>query len=55
MGLLDLRPGETIKCRSYEHQHQMLKELEALGINADYLYVKDGKEGMWVIIEPNYN
>ncbi len=47
-----LRAGDTIKCHSYEQMHQKLEELKKVGIRSDYLYFKDGKEGMWLVIEP---
>ncbi len=54
MGYLGLKPGETIKCRDRQHMKKVHDELAALGIRSDYLYVKDGKEGTWIIIEPKY-
>ena len=54
MGYLGLKPGETIKCRDRQHMKKVHDELAALGIRSDYLYVKDGKEGTWIIIEPKH-
>lgn len=46
-----LRPGDTIKCHNYEEQHKVLEDLKKKGIKSDYLYEKDGKEGMWIIVK----
>lgn len=54
MSYLGLKPGETIKCRNYQHMKKVHDELAVLGIRSDYLYEKDGKEGMWIIIEPRH-
>ncbi len=50
----ELKSGDTIKCFSYEDMHYVLESLKRQGIKSDYLYEKDGKEGMWIIVEPIY-
>lgn len=46
-----LRAGDTIKCQSYKQMHDVLEELKKKGIHSDYLYEKDGKAGMWIIVK----
>ena len=46
-----LRAGDTIKCHNYEEQHKVLEDLKKKGIKSDYLYEKDGKAGMWILIK----
>jgi len=54
MGYLAYKKGETIKCRSFQEMKKVHDDLVALGIKSDFLYEKNGVEGMWVIIEPTY-
>ncbi|MBR1623305.1 MAG: hypothetical protein IJ675_05290 [Pseudobutyrivibrio sp.] len=46
------KPGDTIKCHSCQEMHEKVEYFKKLGIRTDYLYEKNGVEGMWVIIEP---
>lgn len=46
-----LKAGDTVKCFSYEDMHHVLESLKKQGYKADYLYEKDGKSGMWIIIK----
>lgn len=52
MGYLNYKNGDTIKCHSYEEMKKVHDELSTLGVKSDYLYEKDGREGMWIIINP---
>lgn len=54
MGYLAYKAGETIKCHSFEEMKKVHDDLTALGIKSDYLYEKNGKEGMWIIVKPTY-
>lgn len=51
MEMGELKAGDTIKCFSYDDMHHMLESLKKQGYKADYLYEKDGKEGMWIVIK----
>lgn len=47
----ELKAGDTVKCFNYEDMHRVLESLKKQGYKVDYLYEKDGKEGMWVVIK----
>ena len=45
-----LKKGDTIKCHDAEELLYLMKELEKEGYGTDFLYTKDGKEGLWLEI-----
>lgn len=47
----ELKAGDTVKCFNHEDMRHVLESLKKQGYKADYLYEKDGKEGMWIIIK----
>jgi hypothetical protein len=47
-----LEPGDMIRCKSDWDGATLADILSERGINWDYVYEKDGKEGLWVIVLP---
>ena len=45
-----LKKGDTIKCHDAEELLSLMKELENEGYGTDFLYTKDGEEGLWLEI-----
>ena len=45
-----LEPGDTIKCHDEEDFLSLHSELCREGYLIDFLYEKDGKEGLWLEI-----
>lgn len=45
-----LRKGDTIKCADAEDCVRTMNELAVCGIEADFLYEKDGESGLWLEI-----
>ena len=45
-----LKKGDTIKCHDTEELLSLMKELENEGYGTDFLYTKDGEEGLWLEI-----
>lgn len=43
--------GDTIKCHDEEDCIQTMQELSKGGIDTDFLYEKDGKEGLWLEVK----
>ena len=41
----DLKVGDTIKCRDSDDMIDTMNDLVKSGIETDFLYKKDGKEG----------
>lgn len=44
----DLKIGDTIKCSDADDMVDTMEELTKSGINTDFVYKKDGKEGFWL-------
>ena len=47
----DLKPGDTLECVDCEEAIRLMKELEEKDISTDFLYEKDGKEGLWLEVK----
>ena len=43
-----LKVGDTIKCADAEDIISTMQELAKCGIETDFLYEKDGEEGLWL-------
>ena len=46
-----LKKGDTIECIDYEDAIKLMHELEEKDIPTDFLYEKDGKEGLWLEVK----
>lgn len=44
----DLKIGDTIKCSDADDMVDKMEELTKPGINTDFVYEKDEKEGFWL-------
>ena len=42
--------GDTIKCRDKDDMIETMYALQSEGIETDFLYEKDGKKGLWLIV-----
>ena len=47
----DLKVGDTIKCHDPD---DTMNELVKSGVETDFLYKKDGKEGFWLVVTGYY-
>lgn len=47
----DLKVGDTIKCVDNNDAIDAMTKLAKDGIQTDFLYEKDGKKGIWLIVE----
>lgn len=43
-----LKVGDTIKCADKEDMISTMQELAKENIETDFLYEKDGKQGLWL-------
>lgn len=50
----DLKVGDTIKCRNPDDMIDTMNDLVKSGIETDFLYKKDGKEGFWLVVTGYY-
>ena len=46
-----LKVGDTIQCADKEDLIATHNDLASNGVYTDFLYEKDGKQGLWLIIE----
>lgn len=46
----DLKVGDTIKCHDQDDMIDTMNELVKSGVETDFLYKKDGKEGFWLVV-----
>ena len=46
-----LQIGDTIKCYDSDDMIRTMTELEKENITTDFLYEKDGKQGLWLVVE----
>lgn len=46
-----LKAGDTIKCADKEYLLNTHNDLALNGVYTDFLYEKDGEEGLWLIVE----
>lgn len=42
--------GDTIQCRDKEEMVKYMMALAQEGIDSDFMYEKDGKKGLWLVI-----
>lgn len=45
-----LRKGDTIQCRDDADMIYTMNELAEQGIETDFLYEKDGQNGLWLVV-----
>ena len=45
-----LKKGDTIQCRDKEDLLNTALELDKLHIKNDFLYEKDGENGLWLVV-----
>ena len=45
-----LKVGDTIKCADKEDLLNTHNDLASNGVYADFLYEKDGKKGLWLVV-----
>jgi hypothetical protein len=48
-----LKVGDTIKCANKEDCVNTMTELAKCGVETDFLYEKDGKKGLWLVVMKN--
>jgi hypothetical protein len=48
--LNELKKGDTIKCKDKDDMVNTFMELQKEGVGTDFLYEKDGKKGLWLIV-----
>ena len=46
-----LQIGDTIKCHDADDMIQTMQELAKEDITTDFLYEKDGRSGLWLVVE----
>ena len=46
-----LKVGDTIKCADKEDLLNAHNDLALNGVYTDFLYEKDGEQGLWLIVE----
>lgn len=45
---MDVKVGDIITCYGNEDAVNRMLELAKVGVETDFLYVKDGKHGIWL-------
>ena len=45
-----LKVGDTIKCHDKDDLIKTMTELAKCGIETDFLYEKDGENGLWLVV-----
>ena len=46
-----LKVGDTIQCHDAADMIRTMTELEKENITTDFMYEKDGKQGLWLVVE----
>ena len=46
-----LKVGDTIKCHDADDMIRTMTELEKENITTDFMYEKDSKQGLWLVVE----
>ena len=46
-----LKVGDTIQCRNKDDAVTYMTELAKVNIETDFMYEKDGVEGLWLVVE----
>ena len=49
-GQLELKVGDTIECFDKDDLVDTFQALQKEGVDTDFLYEKDGKRGLWLIV-----
>lgn len=47
---IELKVGDTIKCHDKDDMADTFQALQKEGVDTDFLYEKDGKKGLWLIV-----
>ena len=42
--------GDTIRCHDKDEKVNISMELDNEGLDADFLYEKDGQKGLWLVV-----
>ena len=50
-GMSNLQIGDTIKCHDKNGLIDTMESLQKEGIYCDFMFLKDGKKGYWLIVE----
>ena len=50
----DLKVSDTIKRHDQDDMIDTMNELVKSGVETDFLYKKDGKEGFWLVVTGYY-
>ena len=50
----DLEVGDTIECHDPDDMIDTMNEFVKSGVETDFLYKKDGKEGFWLVVTGYY-
>ena len=45
-----LKVGDTIKCHDKDDCVNYMTELDKCGIETDFMYEKDGENGLWLVV-----
>lgn len=45
-----MKVGDTIKCADAEDMISAMQELAKCDIETDFLYEKDGEQGLWLVV-----
>lgn len=45
-----LKVGDTIQCHDKDDMVDTFQALQKEGVDTDFLYEKDGKKGLWLIV-----
>lgn len=45
-----IKVGDTIKCRDKDDMVNTLTDLAREGIETDFMYEKDGENGLWLVV-----
>ena len=46
-----LKVGDTIQCQDADDMIRTMTELGKENITTDFMYEKDGKQGLWLVVE----
>lgn len=47
---IELKVGDTIQCHDKDDLVDTFQALQKEGVDTDFLYEKDGKKGLWLIV-----
>lgn len=46
-----LKVGDAIKCADKNDAVQVTNELSSIGVYTDFLFEKDGEQGLWIVVK----